>query len=230
MPKPPIIALLALLVLPVALACDASGGGSGEQGVDSGTTAVPAAVLDIEADAEDAIDMVFAGNWVRVASDADSIAENWSDFTASEEGADVNEEQRAEMARAILALYTSASAEDGLAARQAANDVSKVIVDVFDLFDVTIPTDIGRLDWLERQVIIDAERQNWDAVRGDLNETRAKFDHVRDDVSEKGGDKEVSDYEASLTRQDELAASQDAAIIDEATVALELVDELEQVY
>jgi hypothetical protein len=230
MPKPPIIALLALLVLPVALACDASGGGSGEQGVDSGTTAVPATVLDIEADAEDAIDMVFAGNWVRVASDADSIAENWSDFTASEEGADVNEEQRAEMARAILALYTSASAEDGLAARQAANDVSKVIVDVFDLFDVTIPTDIGRLDWLERQVIIDAERQNWDAVRGDLDETRAKFDHVRDDVSEKGGDKEVSDYEASLTRQDELAASQDAAIIDEATVALELVDELEQVY
>ncbi len=37
-------------------------------------------------------------------------------------------------------------------------------LNVFDLFRPVIPTDVGRLDYLERQVIIDAERGDWSAV------------------------------------------------------------------
>jgi hypothetical protein len=99
-----------------------------------------------------------------------------------------------------------------------------VIVDVVDLFDFKIPSDVGRLDWLERQVIIDVDRDDWDAVAGDVDQTRETFDRVKDDVIAAGGEEEALDFEASVVKQGELAASRDPAIVDEANVALELVD------
>ena len=233
-----LVAALILVLLPsLAISCGNSSNDEAtsqpeqqEESGERGEGAAPAAVVAIEGDAEDAIDMVFAGNWGKVATDAESIADDWSEFVGSSEADGVTAAQRAAMEKAISDLKDAAAAEDELAARQAANDVSKVIVDVFDLFDVKVPTDVGRLDWLERQVIIDADRDDWRAVEGDLAETRKTFDRVRGDVSAAGGDSEVRGYEASLDRQDDLAASEDVTIVDEANVALELVDELEQVY
>ncbi len=88
----------------------------------------------------------------------------------------------------------------------------------------------GRLDWLERQVIIDVDRDDWDAVAGDVDQTRETFDRVKVDVVAEGGEEEARDFEASVVKQGELAASHDRTIVDEANVALELVDALESVY
>jgi hypothetical protein len=191
---------------------------------------VPQTVLDIEGDAEDAIDQVFAGRWDRVSTDAGSLAENWNEFLASSDASGVSTDQRGTMEKAISDLAGAAQSQDALAARQAANEVSKVIVDIFDLFEHQVPSDIGRLDWEERQVIIDVDRADWNAVAADLALMRQTFNRARPGVIAAGGEKEAADFEASLNEQDRLAAAQDSAIIDEANVALELVDDLEGVY
>jgi hypothetical protein len=239
MRKPFVIFWSILLLALLALSC----GGSSDEGSEEPEEAeeaeeaeegsaggVPQPVLSIEGDAEDAIDMVFAGKWDRVAADAESISTDWTEFAASSEGSGVTDEQRREMDEATADLSAAAQAEDELAARQAANDVSKVIVDVFDLFDFKIPSDVGRLDWLERQVIIDADRDDWEAIAVDIDQTRETFDRVKPDVVAEGGEEEARDFEASIVKQGELAAAHDRAIVDEANIALELVDALESVY
>jgi len=239
MRKPFVIFWSILLLALLALSC----GGSSDEGSEEPEEAeeaeeaeegsaggVPQPVLSIEGDAEDAIDMVFAGKWDRVAADAESISTDWTEFAASSEGSGVTDEQRREMDEATADLSAAAEAKDELAARQAANDVSKVIVDVFDLFDFKIPSDVGRLDWLERQVIIDADRDDWEAIAVDIDQTRETFDRVKPDVVAEGGEEEARDFEASIVKQGELAAAHDRAIVDEANIALELVDALESVY
>ena len=192
--------------------------------------AVPQTVLDIEGDAEDAIDQVFGGRWDRVGTGAGSLEENWNDFLASPEASGVTAEQKSAMDKAIADLSAAAQSQDALAARQAANDVSKVIVDIFDLFEHQVPSDIGRLDWQERQVLIDVDRGDWAAVAAGLALMRQTFNRAKPGVIAAGGEREVADFEASLNQQDQLAAAQDSAIVDEGNVALELVDDLERVY
>jgi hypothetical protein len=157
-------------------------------------------------------------------------ASDWAEFVDSSEAGGVTDGQREAMDKAIADLGRAAYSEDGIGARQAANDVSKVIVDVFDLFEHMVPTDVGRLDWMERQVIIDADRDDWTAVQSDLTQTRYTFSRIKSDVSASGGEKEAADFEASLAKQARLASAEDTAIVDEANLALELVDALERVY
>lgn len=236
MRKPFLVFCSLLFLALLAVACGGSSNeGSeeaeeAEEGEEASAGGVPRAVLTIEGDAEDAIDMVFAGKWDRVTADAESIATSWSEFAASSDGSGLTYAQRQAMDKATSDLSAAAEAEDELAARQAANDVSKVIVDVFDLFDFKVPSDVGRLDWLERQVIIDVDRDDWSAVAGDVGQTRETFDRVKAGVIAAGGEQEARVFEASVAKQDQLAASRDAAIIDEANIALELVDDLESVY
>ncbi len=223
MPKGPIAALAVSLLACTAFSC---GGSSNNDQSEQPTRteqvseergSVPQTVLDIEGDAEDAIDQVF-------------VAANWEDFLASSNASRLNDEQRRAMNKAISDLRATAQSQDALGARQAANDVSKVIVDVFDLFEHKVPSDIGRLDWQERQVLIDADRGDWNAVAGDLAQLRQTFNRAKPGVLAAGGERQTADFEASLNEQDRLAAANDPGIVDEANVALELVDDLEGVY
>jgi len=191
---------------------------------------VPQTVLDIEGDAEDAIDQVFAGRWDRVTTDAGSLADNWKEFLSSPDASGLTADQRATMDMAISDLSGAAQSQNGLAARQAANNVSKVVVDVFDLYEHKVPSDIGRLDWQERQVLIDVDRSDWTAVTGDLTQLRQTFNRAKPGVLAAGGERQAADFEASLNEQDRLAAAKDPGVVDEANVALELVDDLEGVF
>lgn len=197
---------------------------------ESGGGTVPQAVLSIEGEAEDAIDTVYQANWDKVRADAEAISTNWGELIASPASEGVTDSQRASMDEAIADLRNAVDAKDELLARQAANDVSKVVVDVFDLFEFNIPSDIGRLDWMERQVIIDADRHDWPAVLTDLSQIRETFGRVRSNIVAAGGEGEVVEFDDSLNKQDRLAASEDGGIVEEANIALELVDNLERVY
>jgi hypothetical protein len=237
LPKPLIAAFAVLLLACAALSCGSSDDNkAGEQPTRTQPQAVaeggsvPQTILDMENDAEDAIDQVLAGRWDRVGNDAGSLADTWKEFIASSDASGVTADQRGTMEKAISDLAAAAQSQDALAARQAANNVSKVIVDVFDLFQHKVPSDIGRLDWQERQVLIDADRSDWNAVTGDLAQLRQTFNRAKPGVLAADGEREAADFEASLNEQDRLAAAQDPAIGDEANVALELVDDLEGVY
>src|SRR5262245_27961079 len=73
----------------VARSCGSDENKSPEQATRAQTEAptergnVPQTILNMENDAEDAIDQVLGGRWDRVSSDAGSLGDTWKDFLSS---------------------------------------------------------------------------------------------------------------------------------------------------
>ncbi|HEX9331090.1 MAG TPA: hypothetical protein VF896_04315, partial [Anaerolineales bacterium] len=106
-----------------------------------------------------------------------------------------------------------------------------MVVEMFALYNPKIPADIGRLDVLERQVILDVAAQNYSAAMTSLAHTKSVWDEVKPSVLEHNGKDVAAQFEASIAAQESaLSAKDDAALTKEAKDGLEIVDALEGLY
>ena len=193
--------------------------------------AMPSSLQTIEAAAEDIIDLAPSGNWDKISTDLTDIEKAWKAYQpqASEDGA--SEEIQNAMTSAIADLQTASTAKDSAATMQASNDVSAAVIELFALYNPTIPADIGRLDVLERQIILDVAIHDYTAAMASLAHTKSVWEEVKPSVLEHNGKDVAADFEASLAAQEsELNAKDDAALTNDAKDALEIVDALERLY
>ena len=197
----------------------------------SNTGVVPDSLQAIEEAAEDIIDYVPSGNWDRVNTDVQVMASAWQEYQAESGNAEVSQELKDAMTSALGQLQTASQAKDASDTLQASNDVSAAVINLFSLYDPQIPTDIGRLDVLERQVILDVAAQDYDAAVTTFSTIKTVWEKVKPSVTEHNGEDVIAQFEASLAIQKSaLDTKDDAALTNEAKLALELVDELENVF
>jgi hypothetical protein len=132
---------------------------------------------------------------------------------------------------ALTALQTFATAKDGAGTMQAVNDLSAAIVDMYATYNPTTPVDIGRLDVLERQVVLDGQAGNYEAATLTLMETNTVWNRVKPMVLEHSGADVAKEFETSLQLQTEAVTSaKGEALTTEASRGLEIVDALEGVF
>jgi len=199
----------------------------------SNTTAgkVPDSLTTIEAQAEDIIDFAPSGDWQKMNTDVRTISDAWKTYQldALKDGA--TQAMVDSFDSAFANLQTAASAQDKTGIMQASNDISAVVVDLFDLYHPAIPANVGRLDVLERQVVLDTAASNFTAVNNDLDKINKTWDTLKPSVLEHSGEETAKQFEASLSLQAESLKTQDAAVLtQEAKNALEIVDALENLY
>ena len=209
----------------VLTACGEEANESGEPGV------VPNDLQTIEAAAEDIIDFAPSGNWDKISGDVTDIATAWKAYQpqASQDGA--SQELQGAMTSAIERLQSASTAQDPAATMQGSNDVSAAVVEMFALYNPAIPADIGRLDVLERQVILDVAAKDYTAAEISLAKTKSVWEDVKPSVLKHNGKDVAAEFEASLTAQESaLNDKDDAAVTNEARNALEIVDAMEQLY
>ncbi len=114
---------------------------------------------------------------------------------------------------------------------QSSNDVSAAVVELFALYSPKVPADIGRLDVLERQVILDVAAKDYSAAMKSLAKTKSAWEEVKPIVLEHDGKEVAAQFEASLTAQESaLNAKDDATLTREARDGLEIVDALEGLF
>jgi len=102
---------------------------------------------------------------------------------------------------------------------------------MFALFHPRVPSAIGRLDVLERQVILDVAAVDYVAAETDLTKTKSVWEQVKPSVLDHNGKDVAAQFEASLTaQQSALDAQDEAALTSEARDGLEIVDVLERLY
>lgn len=195
------------------------------------TQPVPDSLSAIEADAEDVMDSVPTGNWQQIDKDASHMAAAWQDYLpqAGKDGApaDVQTAMQAALAR----LQTAVKAQATDATLQAANDISAAVVELFAIYKSDVPADIGRLDVLGRQLILDVTAGNWTKAAQTLDQTGAVWSKVKPSALAHKGERAATLYDASLAAQaDWLKAKNAEKLTAEAQNGLELVDALEQVY
>ena len=224
MKTPCLILMLMIVSLPVLSAC-------GVQPASLPAGVVPQDLVTIEAAAEDIIDFAPSGNWDKINQDVTDIEAAWKSYEPRSKQDGAAQEVDDLMNSALAALKTASQSKDASGTMQGSNDVSAAVVELFALYNPVIPADIGRLDVLERQVILDVAAQDYSAALETMVKTRSVWESVKDSVLEHNGKDLAAQFEASLEAQ---AAALDAREAEEltrvASDALELVDALERLY
>jgi len=219
------IKFFALLFAVVAL------GACGAKPTSAPSGVVPNALVTIEAAAEDIIDLAPGGTWDKIGTDVTGIANAWNSYQPQANKDGVSAEIQDAMTTAIGKLQTASAAKDPAATMQGSNDVSAAVVEMFALYHPQIPADIGRLDVLERQVILDVAAKDYSAAEINLAKTKSIWEEVKPSALEHNGQDVVAQFEASLAAQESaLTAKDDTALTTEARAGLEIVDALEQLY
>lgn len=192
---------------------------------------VPDSLQTIEGAAEDIIDFASSGNWEKINADVASIADAWQTYQqqARKDGAPQSTQDA--LTAAIAELQVASATKDAAATMQSANDLSAVVVELFDIYNPKIPADIGRLDVWERQIVLDITADNYDAATISLSKVKTVWENVKSSVLEQNGKDVAALFEASIaTQENTLKAKNSAALINEAKNGLEIVDALEQLY
>lgn len=195
------------------------------------TGAMPNDLQQIEAAAEDIIDFAPSGNWDKISTDVTDIANAWKTYQPLAGKARASQQLQNAMSAALTRLQAASASKDPVATMQASNDVSAAVVELFALYNPKVPANIGRLDVIERQVILDDARQDYSAVEANLSKAKSVWDQVKPSALAHNGKAVADQFEASLAAQaSALASKDDAALTKEAKNALEIVDALEQLY
>ena len=224
MKTPCLILMLVIVSLPVLSAC-------GVQPASLPAGVVPQDLVTIEAAAEDIIDFAPSGNWDKINQDVTDIEAAWKSYEPRSKQDGAAQEVDDLMNSALAALETASQSKDASGTMQGSNDVSAAVVELFALYNPVVPADIGRLDVLERQVILDVAAQDYSAALETMAKTRSVWESVKDSVLEHNGKDVAAQFEASLEAQAAALDAKDAnELTREASDALELVDALERLY
>ena len=192
---------------------------------------LPNALVTIEAAAEDIIDFAPSGNWDKIKKDVTDIANAWKSYQPQASQAGASQEIQEAMNTALTKLQAASASKDAAATMQGSNDVSAAVVELFALYSSKVPADIGRLDVLERQVILDVAAKDYSAAKTSLAKTLSVWSEVKPSVLEHNGKDVAAQFDGSLEIQSARLDSKDyTALTDEARNALEIVDALEQLY
>ena len=198
---------------------------------DAAASTIPAPLDTIEAQAEDIFDFVPQADWARIADDVNLVKTAWQTYAAQDAPRPVPDLFLRNLDTSLARLDDAVTQQDAAATLQAANDLSSAVVDLFSVYNPLPPADLGRLDMLERQVILDVQAGDYGAAANTLAITDAIWTRLQGDVLALHADDAAAQFSASIsTQQDALAAQDGPALIQEATNGLELVDVLEGVF
>jgi len=219
--------LVALVAVWVS-ACGSSGG----EGAEPGTGTIPTKLSDIEGTAEDAFDQALLGKLDLVTTDANTIDTNWLAFRAQAATDGAAAADLTAMDQAIAGLQAALTAGgDNVVVARAANAISGPMDELFALYDPAVPPALLALDYLGREVVLDAKQADWTGASAHVATIESTFAGLKASVVDAGGQTNVDDYAASVAALKADITAKDAGAIEaEANVGLELVDAMEGLF
>lgn len=193
------------------------------------TGAVPEPLAALEASAEDVIDQVPHEEWAKITADVGDLQAAWDEYQADATAVDATSAARLD--RALGTLAEATAARNGPATEQAANDVSAAVVELFAHYDLPHPVQIGRLDVIGRQIVIDASRGDLAGAAVQVTAAKREWEAVRADVLDHDGEGVAADADGAIDALTNAASTGDlASLTSEAARLLEIVDEMEGLY
>lgn len=189
----------------------------------------PHALNALEAASEDVIDQVPRGRWARIDAAVGTMQRSWRRYHRA--AITVDRRQATRLDRALHDLSTSSERRNGLGTQQAANDVSAPVIELLDRYARRHPVQVGRLDVIGRQIVIDVRRSEDDRARADVGAARREWNAVRASVLRHHGARVASRTDRVFARLLAAATARDGRVLEHASNdLLELVDGMERLY
>lgn len=227
---------LAVRLLTVCLLCSCS---ARPGAADSGKRPVPADLKSFESNGEGMSEAPLAADWVKARSILGQATTTWAALKAPlrTDGATAASVTTIDD---LLASYQTQL--DRMAMREsetAANAISLLVPDYFDLYEFPVPSDALRLDAELRLTQIQGEYSDWAAAASELTRAKAVWLRIKAWVLSQaaqradviGSKTVVADVDAALEATSTAITGHDsAATVAKCKTGLDLVDIVEQVF
>jgi hypothetical protein len=188
---------------------------------------IPAQLDNIESAAEDIIDNIANSDWTGAQDKLAVIKTNFGELKTVLVSAAVSTDIINGLETAINGLETAAGAQKSYDARVQANQISRYVPDIMDYYTVAIPTDVGRLDYLGREIILNVENADWPSAGSNFDTANNLWNSLKSKL----GNNYKNDIDIFQSNMDDLKAAIDkldiSATTDQANALLENVDVLE---
>jgi hypothetical protein len=191
--------------------------------------AVAPELLNIEVQIEDIMDVLPEGNWDAANADIVKVDSEWTNYRKQVIKDGATQSVIDAFDQLLAQLKTAAESKAVTQTMQSANDLSAVVVDLYDVYRPSAPTDLGRLDVFERQIILDINKKDFAAAEKTLAKIDSVWLRVKPVLLTRNIVEIAAQYEKSLDRQRASLKAQDAkATQQEAMNALEILDALDR--
>lgn len=143
----------------------------------------PAQLNSIESNAEDIMDDITGDDWAAAQNRVSTIKSDYANLKPIMESSKISTKTIDGLNAAINNLETAVSAKKSYDSRVQANQISKYVPDISDSYATTIPTDIGRLDYLGRELALNAENSDWSSASSNYETTNKLWKNVSSKLS-----------------------------------------------
>lgn len=192
------------------------------------TTTPPTQLDSIESDSEDIIGDVTNNDWTAAQSKVNNMKTNFSNLKPMLVSASVEANTIDKLSSAINGLENAINAKKSYDSRVQANQVSKYIPDVYDYYTVTIPTDVSRLDYLGREIILNVENSDWSSASGNYKNASILWDTLKVKMNSTTYKKDINSFQSNMNALKAAIDKKDSTeTTSQANAFLENVDTLE---
>lgn len=197
----------------------------------TGTGTVPQPLQDIEGAAEAIIDVVPTKDWHQVLNETGAIEQNWRRYRPAAVDDGAPDGVLTAFEAALADLKAAATVHHDQETMQASNDLSAATVELFGLYNPAVPVDIGRLDVVGRQVVLDVSSHDLAAASNSVGQMRTIWEGIRKSVIDNDGRDVARQMDATVASLEKALDVQNAeALTVQAKIELEVVDAMEGLY
>jgi hypothetical protein len=206
-------------------------GGAAEEGeaAKEKTGSVPSSLDAVESGAEDTIDFARQGSRSKVVGAVHELRSALDPASTDLRKAGVPADRLQALKARVRVLQSLAPHGDLDRVSLAANQISALMPEFFDRYDVPVPPDVLQLDYLDREAQLRSVVGDTDTVKSAVDQLSSTWRGLRSRVIDAGGRRIMARFNRHVASMQRLVRDpKSRALQKEAAVGLELVDELER--
>jgi len=143
----------------------------------------PRQVETLESNLEDIIDDINNNDWKKAIIKMSEINNNFVVLKPMLQAHMISKDIINKIENEISNLQNAVESKNAYQAKVHANLITGYIPDILDFYKVEIPTDVSRLEYLGRAIVLDIENNNWDSANANFQKAVKIWDDLEKKLS-----------------------------------------------
>lgn len=188
---------------------------------------IPGELESIEAAVERIIDDIYLGDWASVINIINTVRTAMGRLIPMLRQALVPDKLIIGMDTTIRTLEQYAVQNKVFPSISQANQITQYIADILDYYQTIVPTDLKRLAYYARQILVNVELNNWTEARDNYERIKATWDRLKTQLTE-AYSVDAGNFESLVYHMNDMIDRQDyRGTIDYVLMILQMISELE---
>lgn len=190
-------------------------------------TSQPRQLETIESDSEDIIDDLANNDWAAAKAKVTEMKTALDELKPQLQSANVSESLINGVQASLGELEKQITNKQIYQSKVQANAITKFIPDIADAYEAPLPTDLGRLDYYGREIILNVENKDWTASGENINKCKAVWQNLKQQLNN-NYQRDINQFDKSISNLINYISKQDStSTTKEANRLLEEIDTLE---